>query len=93
MDMNAVLQTAMDNNKVLEINAFPERLDLNDINARSAKEMGISLAINTDAHHTSHYKYMSFGVDVARRAWLEPHDVVNTLELDKLCKLLGIEKH
>ncbi|MBN1133749.1 MAG: DNA polymerase/3'-5' exonuclease PolX [Methanosarcinaceae archaeon] len=93
LDMNAVLQTARDNNKVLEINAFPERLDLNDINARSAKEMCISLAINTDAHHTSHYKYMSFGVDVARRAWLEPDDVVNTLELDKLCKLLGIEKH
>jgi DNA polymerase (family 10) len=93
VDMNAVLETARDYGKVLEINAFPARLDLNDINARVAKEMGVSLAINTDAHHTSHYKYMSFGVDVARRAWLEPGDVVNTLELDKFCELLGIDRH
>jgi len=93
VDMNAVLETARDNNKILEINAFPARLDLNDINARAAKEMGIAMAINTDAHSTSQYQYMDFGVGVARRSWLEPKDVVNTLDLDGFCKLPGIGEH
>lgn len=90
VDMEKVLQTARDNNKILEINAHPARLDLNDVNAKSAKEMGVPMAISTDAHSISQFGYMTFGVDVARRAWIEAGDVVNTLSLDRFCKLLGV---
>ena len=72
----------------MEINSFPDRLDLTDINCRRAKESGGKMAISTDAHREAQLDYMPFGVSVARRGWLEKKDVVNTLSLDKLLKLL-----
>ena len=72
----------------MEINAFPDRLDLTDINCYRAKELGAKLAISTDAHIVEHLDYMYLGVTVARRGWLEKKDVVNTLPLEKLLKLL-----
>jgi len=62
----------------LELNAHPQRLDLNDVYCRMAKEHGVRLALGTDAHHTDDLALMQFGVSVARRAWLEPKDVLNT---------------
>lgn len=78
------------NSKVLELNAFPERLDLSDIHCRKAKERGVKIAISTDAHMVSHLEWMAFGLATARLGWwLEPKDVINTLSLSRLLKLLG----
>jgi len=71
----------------LEINAHPKRLDLNDRNIRIAKEMGIKMAINSDAHHISQFENMKFGVFQARRGWAEKNDIVNTFPLNKLLNL------
>ncbi|HEY4666073.1 MAG TPA: hypothetical protein VIH26_02095, partial [Anaerolineales bacterium] len=77
LDMDAVLEAAARSGVILEINANPQRLDLNDIHARRAIEMGIPLAINTDAHHPDHLAFRNYGVGVARRAWVTAEQVVN----------------
>ena len=73
-----MLDAAAGTGTVLEINAYPNRLDLSDVNARKAKNRGVKIAIGTDAHNTGHLGLMEFGVDVARRGWLEKEDVMNT---------------
>ena len=88
IDMETIFETSKQTRTFLEINAFPERLDLDDFHARAAKEAGCRLAINTDAHNKEHLKYMRLGVAVARRGWLEEKDVINTLPLRDLKKLL-----
>lgn len=90
IDMERIMQAAFDNDKVLEINSSPSRLDLNDMHARMAKEMGVKVAIDTDTHSLAHFNNISYGIDVARRAWLEPEDVLNTRSLKDLCSMLGI---
>jgi DNA polymerase (family 10) len=79
VDMEAVLTAAHQAGTAVEINASPSRLDLNDHQARRAKDLGIPVAINTDAHSIGQLDFMRFGVSVARRAWLAPADVLNTL--------------
>jgi len=88
LDMEAVIAAARGHGCHLELNADPDRLDLNDINAHSAKAAGVKLAISTDAHSTAGFANMRFGIDQARRGWLEPADVINTLPLARLKKLL-----
>jgi DNA polymerase (family 10) len=78
VDMEAIFQTAVRTNTILEINAMPSRLDLKDIHAYRARELGVKLAINTDAHDTDQLKFMRFGVGVARRGWCQARDIVNT---------------
>ena len=78
VDIEALLDAAASTNTALEINAYPSRLDLSDINARKAKNKRIKLAIGTDAHNSGHLGLMEFGVNVARRGWLEREDVMNT---------------
>jgi len=78
VDIDAMLDAAADTGTVLEINAYPNRLDLSDVNARKAKNKGVKIAIGTDAHNTGHLGLMEFGVDVARRGWLEKGDIMNT---------------
>jgi DNA polymerase (family 10) len=78
LDMDAVLKAAVESKVSLEINAHPARLDLDDINARRAQELGIPLCINTDAHSQSDLDMLQFGIATARRAWVEPHSVLNT---------------
>ncbi|VVB94247.1 phosphatase YcdX [uncultured archaeon] len=78
VDIDAMLDAAAGTGTVLEINAYPNRLDLSDVNARKAKNRGVKIAIGTDAHNTGHLGLMEFGVDVARRGWLEKEDVMNT---------------
>ena len=73
----------------LEINASPERLDLNQTLIRSAKSLGVRFVINTDAHHPRHLENMRFGVKTARRGWLMAGDVVNTLPLAKFRQAIG----
>ncbi len=88
IDMFEVLKTARETNTQLEINAFPQRLDLNDENSRKAKEMGVKLAINTDGHQVEQLDVIKFGISVARRGWLVKEDVINTLPLNKLLKTI-----
>lgn len=92
VDMDKVFETVKANNKTLEINGSPSRLDLNDINAKKAKDMGIPLIVNTDAHRIHDMsRNMNYGVNVARRGWLEPVNVVNTLKLEEFRKSMGID--
>ena len=88
VDMGEVLRIAKETGTALEINASPFRLDLNDTDARKAGEMGVPVVISTDTHVTDQFKFMSYGVSIARRGWLEKGDVLNTLGVDKLLKRL-----
>ncbi len=89
VDMDKIMDACKANEKVLELNAYPERLDLSDINCKKAKEKGVKIAISTDAHADAHLEWMKFGVATAKRGWIEPQDVINTLPLSKLLKLLS----
>ena len=87
-DMEAVLDAAKKNGVAMELNSYPERLDLNDRHLRMAKERGVKIVINTDSHHTSHMAKISYGVLQARRAWLTKDDVLNTLPAARFVKLM-----
>jgi len=89
VDMTKVLEAARDNGVVLEINAYPERLDLNDVHVRMAVEIGVKLSIGTDAHQRKHLQFYEYGVAVARRGWAEKNDVINTYPVEKLERLFG----
>ncbi len=84
IDLHKVMETAVETGTWLELNAYWDRLDLNDVNLRVAKQMGIKISIGTDAHDTEGLRWMKFGVATARRGWLEPKDVVNTYPVKKL---------
>jgi DNA polymerase (family 10) len=86
VDMDELMEAAKRYGKAIEINATFERLDLDDIHCRKAKEMGIRLTIGTDSHHLDQMWMMSLGVAVARRGWLETNDVLNTLSLKEILK-------
>jgi DNA polymerase (family 10) len=88
IDMEEIFKVARETRTSLEINAYPLRLDLNDIYAKKAKEMGIPLVISTDTHITSQFDYMAYGVSIARRGWLEKKDILNTLSYDLVLKKL-----
>jgi DNA polymerase (family 10) len=79
LDVEAVFAEAAERQVVMEINANPERLDLNDVHARRAVEVGCKLAINTDAHHADHLAFRRYGIGTARRGWVTAGDVINTL--------------
>lgn len=84
IDLEAIFKAAVKNNKVLEINAMPDRLDLNDVHTFRARELGVKLGIQTDAHSVAHLGFMRFGVSVARRAWCETQHILNALPLEEL---------
>ncbi len=88
VDMDAVLKGASQNKVAMELNAYPDRLDLCDVHLRMARERGIPIVINTDAHHTSHMALIKYGVLQARRAWLGPQNVLNTLPVDAFRKAM-----
>ncbi len=88
LDMEAVFQAAARTNTMLEINGMPSRLDLKDIHAYRARELGIKLVINTDAHSTEHLEFMRFGVGVARRGWCKAQDILNTRPLKEVVAYL-----
>jgi DNA polymerase (family 10) len=89
IDLEAVFRAAAKHNKIMEINAMPDRLDLRDIHAFRARESGVKLAIGTDAHSVAHLGFMRFGVGVARRAWCEPQHILNTLPLEEVLAILN----
>ena len=87
-DMDVVLKAAAKNKVAMELNAYPDRLDLNDRHLRMAKERGVKIVINTDAHHTSHMEKIRFGILQARRAWLTKDDVLNTRPAKQFAKAM-----
>jgi len=89
LDLDRVFEAAAEQNVFMEINGSPSRLDLTDVNARRAKEMGVKLSLGSDAHSVSQMEFLPLSVAVARRGWLTQEDVVNTWELEKV---LGYRK-
>jgi DNA polymerase (family 10) len=88
LDMEAVFAAAKESGVALEINASPFRLDLDDAHARRAKDLGIPLSINTDSHSEADFDMLPYGVAIARRAWVEKDDVINTWPAEELLKWL-----
>jgi DNA polymerase (family 10) len=88
VDVSEIVKVARDHGVMLEINAQPDRLDLNDVYIQMTREAGAKLVINTDAHRTQELGCMRYGVDQARRGWCEAKDVANTRRLAALEKLL-----
>jgi DNA polymerase (family 10) len=88
VDLPSVIAAAKALNVILELNAQPDRLDLDDLHCKAAKEAGVKIAVSTDAHSTGDLQLMRYGIGQARRGWLERGDVVNTLSLKRLKKIL-----
>ena len=89
VDIDAVIETARDHDKALEINSSYKRLDLKDTHARKAVEAGVKIMVSTDAHRIQHLERIIFGVGTARRGWVKKTDVVNTYGLSELLKWLA----
>jgi len=88
VDMERLIEAALERGCFMEINAQPDRLDLDDVYAKMARERGLKLAVSTDAHRVDELNYMRFGVGQARRGWLEAGDVLNTRSWEELRELL-----
>jgi DNA polymerase (family 10) len=88
LDLTKIFQVASDLGIHMELNAYPNRLDLSDINCKKAKQSNLKIVINTDAHNRNHMKYMDLGVATAKRGWIEKSDVLNTLALKDLKKMI-----
>jgi len=86
IDFDKILKVAKETGTILEINSYPERLDLNDQNIRRAKTAGVKMVINTDSHRKDQLRFIEFGVAQARRGWAEKEDIINTQPLEKLLK-------
>ena len=89
LDMDKIFETSKDTATFLEINSYPNRLDLNDINVKRAVESGCKLSIDTDSHSKANLKHIKLGIATARRGWAKKEDIINTLPLKKLKKLLS----
>jgi DNA polymerase (family 10) len=87
-DMHAILTAAAKHKVAMELNSYPDRLDLNDVHLRQAKQQGVKIVVNTDSHHTSHMEKIRYGILQARRAWLTKDDVLNTLPVQKFAKAM-----
>jgi len=86
IDFDRILEVAKKTGTILEINSFPDRLDLNDRNIKKAVEAGVKLVINTDSHEKSQLRYMELGIAQARRGWAEKKDIINCWPVEKLLK-------
>ena len=88
IDFDKILAVAKETSTILEINANPYRLDLNDKNIRKAKEIGVKMIINSDAHQSEQMRFMEYGVSQARRGWAEKEDIINAWPADKMLSML-----
>jgi DNA polymerase (family 10) len=89
IDLERIMQAARERGCILELNAHPDRLDLDAAACQMAKDKGVKIAISTDAHRAEDLRLMRFGIDQARRGWIEAGDVINTRKLEDLRKLLA----
>jgi DNA polymerase (family 10) len=87
-DMDAVLSAAAKHKVAMELNSYPDRLDLNDVHLRQARQRGVKIVINTDSHHTSHLEKIRYGILQARRAWLTKNDVLNSLPAEAFAQAM-----
>jgi len=87
VDINEIFKVAGDYGVAMELNAYPDRLDLNDIHCKLAKAMGVKIAVGSDSHSAKQLDNMRWGVYTARRGWLEKKDVLNILPVEKLLKI------
>jgi DNA polymerase (family 10) len=87
-DVDAILTAAAKHKVAMELNSYPDRLDLCDVHLRMAKQHGVKIVVNTDSHHTSHMEKIRYGVTQARRAWLTKDDVLNTLPAPDFAKAM-----
>jgi len=92
IDFDKILRVAKETGTILEINSFPERLDLNAENIRRAKEAGVKMVINTDSHHKDQLRFMEFGIAQARRGWAKREDIINTYPVEKMLRFLKHDK-
>jgi DNA polymerase (family 10) len=90
-DLDAVLRAAAEHKVAMELNSYPDRLDLRDVDLRLAKQHGVKIVINTDSHHTSHMEKIRYGITQARRAWLKKEDVLNTLPVAEFARAMKHE--
>ena len=84
IDLETIYRASAQTNTILEINAQPKRLDLNEIQIKHAKQFGVKFSIASDAHSTAEMRYLKYGIHQARRGWLEKEDVINALPLKEL---------
>ena len=89
VDLEQIIDTAKETDTRLEINSFPDRLDLDDTHIKLAKEHGVQFVLGTDSHSINHLDFMRFGIATARRGWLEKKDILNTYSLKDIEKILG----
>lgn len=92
LGMEAIMDAALKHNCFMEVNATPERMDLDDRYCKMAKERGLKVAISTDAHSTGELEYLKYGLSQARRGWLEKKDVINTRNTDDMLELINRSK-
>ena len=90
LDMDEIIRTAKETKTILEVDAYPDRLDLKDEHIRKCVEAGVKLAIDSDAHSINHLDYLEYGVAQARRGWAERKDIINAWPLEKLLDFLKI---
>ena len=90
VDLVKIIEAAADYGKAIEINSHPYRLDLDWRMVKFAKEKGVKIFINPDAHNTEGLDDVRFGVGIARKGWLEKEDVINAMEVDRVIKYLGL---
>ena len=88
LDFEKILEKAEETKTILEINAYPERMDLNDTNVRTALKYGIKLSIGTDSHDAGQLRNYNLGIAIARRAWASKKDIINAYSLKEMLKLL-----
>ena len=88
MDFDQVLEKAKETKTVLEINAYPERMDLKDTNIRAAVNAGVKLSIGTDSHDADQLRNYKLGIATARRGWAEKKDIINTYPLKEMMNML-----
>jgi DNA polymerase (family 10) len=87
-DLDAIFKAAAKHKVAMELNSYPDRLDLSDVHLRMAKQHGVKIVINTDSHHTSHMEKMRYGITQARRAWFTKDDVLNTLPMQMFAQAM-----
>jgi DNA polymerase (family 10) len=84
VDVDKIIEAAAKYGKILELNAYYDRLDLDEFNLKKAKEKRVLISIGTDTHYAHGFGMMRYGLGIARRAWLTKKDIINTLPLSKL---------
>jgi DNA polymerase (family 10) len=89
VDIEQIIDTARETDTRLEINSFPDRLDLDDVHVKQAKDHNVRFVLGTDSHSINHLDFMRFGVATARRGWLEKKDILNTSSVQEIEKLIG----